>query len=89
MLVLVLARAVSIGAADANNPTGSKGLILIDKRGNYVRFFDPKTQKELSGFPTGQGAAHDLAVSPDLKTAYIPVYGDGVYNKTRTRGGAF
>jgi DNA-binding beta-propeller fold protein YncE len=86
VLVLVVAKAVSIGAADPNNPTGSNGLILIDKRGNYVRFFDPKTQKELSGFPTGQGAAHDLAVSPDLKTAYIPIYGDGVYNRNPNPG---
>ena len=86
VLVLVLARAVSIAAADPNNPTGSKGLILVDKRGNYVRFFDPKTQKELSGFPTGQGAAHDLAISPDLKTAYIPIYGDGVYNRNPNPG---
>jgi DNA-binding beta-propeller fold protein YncE len=86
VLVLVLAEVVTIGAADPNNPTGSKGLILVDKRGNYVRFFDPKTQKELSGFPTGQGAAHDLAISPDLKTAYIPIYGDGVYNRNPNPG---
>ena len=85
-LVLVSANGVSLGAADPNNPTGSKGLILVDKRGHYVRFFDPKTEKELSSFPTGQGAAHDLAVSPDLKTAYIPVYGDGVYNRNPNPG---
>ncbi len=86
VLVLVLARVVSIAAADPNNPTGSKGLILVDKRGNYVRFFDPKTEKELSGFPTGRGAAHDLAISPDLKTAYIPIYGDGIYNRNPNPG---
>jgi DNA-binding beta-propeller fold protein YncE len=61
-------------------------VILVDKRGHYVRCFDPKTDKELSGFPTGQGAAHDLAISPDLKTAYIPVYGDGVYNRNPNPG---
>jgi DNA-binding beta-propeller fold protein YncE len=85
-LLLVSATVVSLGAADPNNPTGSKGLILVDKRGHYVRFFDPKTEKELSSFPTGQGAAHDLAISPDLKTAYIPVYGDGVYNRNPNPG---
>jgi DNA-binding beta-propeller fold protein YncE len=85
-LVLISANVVSLGAADPNNPTGSKGLILVDKRGHYVRFFDPKTEKELSSFPTGQGAAHDLAISPDLKTAYIPVYGDGVYNRNPNPG---
>lgn len=86
VLVLVLARVVSIGAADPNNPTGNKGLILVDKRGSFVRFFDPKTQKELSSIPTGQGAPHDLAISPDLKTAYIPIYGDGIYNRNPNPG---
>jgi hypothetical protein len=85
-LVLVSANVVGIGAADPNNATGGKGLILVDKRGHYIRFFDPKTEKELSSFPTGQGAAHDLSISPDLKTAYIPVYGDGVYNRNPNPG---
>jgi DNA-binding beta-propeller fold protein YncE len=85
-LAVVVAEIVGVGAADPNNPTGSKGLILVDKRGHYVRFFDPKTEKELSAFPTGQGAAHDLALSPDLKTAYVPVYGDGVYGKNPNPG---
>ena len=86
MLGLLLANVVSLGAADPNNPTGNKGLILVDKRGKYVRFLDPKTQKELSSFSTGQGAPHDLAISPDLKTAYIPIYGDGIYNRNPNPG---
>jgi len=85
-VVLVLAAAAGIRAADPNNATGTKGLILVDKRGHFIRFFDPKSEKELSSFPTGPGAAHDLAVSPDLKTAYIPVYGDGVYNRNPNPG---
>lgn len=85
-LVLVVTEVVGVGAADPNNPTGGKGLILVDKRGHYVRFFDPKTEKELSAFPTGPGAAHDLAISPDLKTAYIPIYGDGVYMRNPNPG---
>jgi DNA-binding beta-propeller fold protein YncE len=85
MLALLSVEVAGI-AADPNNPTGSKGLILVDKRGHFIRFFDPKTEKELSSFPTGQGAAHDLAVSPDLKTAYIPVYGDGVYGRNPNPG---
>src|SRR5688572_25007747 len=88
VVILVLARGASIEAADPNNPTGDKGLMLVDKRGNYIRFFDPTTHKELSGFPTGQGAPHDLAISPDLKTAYIPIYGDGIYNRNPNPGQA-
>jgi DNA-binding beta-propeller fold protein YncE len=65
---------------DPNNPTGSHGLVLIDKRGAHVRFVDPSTYKELSNLEVGD-APHDLAISPDHKTVYIPIYGDGVYGK--------
>jgi YVTN family beta-propeller protein len=63
---------------DPNNPTGTHGLIVIDKIGRHVRFFDPSNFKEISNIEVGV-APHDVAISPDHKTAYIPVYGDGVY----------
>jgi YVTN family beta-propeller protein len=65
---------------DPNNPTGSHGLIVIDKIGRHVRFFDPSTYQEISNLDVGV-APHDVAISPDHKFAYIPVYGDGVYGK--------
>ena len=74
-----LIASVSLSAqGDPNNPTGSTGLLLIDKRGNHVRFFDPATFRELSSFSTGQKAPHEVAISRDHRTAYIPIYGDGV-----------
>jgi DNA-binding beta-propeller fold protein YncE len=63
---------------DVNNTTGTDGLIMIDKRGGYVRFFDPKTYTEISTL-TIDGTPHELAISPDHRTAYVPNYGDGVY----------
>jgi DNA-binding beta-propeller fold protein YncE len=51
---------------------------MIDKRGNLVRFFDPATLKETGTVDIG-GPPHELAISPDHKVAYIPIYGDGVY----------
>lgn len=76
----VAAAALAATVSDPNNPTGSRGLILIDKRGAHVRFVDPTSYKELSNLEVGN-APHDLAISPDHKTVYIPVYGDGVYGK--------
>ena len=79
--VIALAAMLSPALAatvDPNNPTGSHGLVLIDKRGAHIRFVDPSDYKELSSLEVGN-APHDLAISPDHKTVYIPVYGDGVY----------
>ena len=72
--------AASIANLDPNNPTGANGLVLIDKLGSHIRFFDPATFREISSIETDK-APHDLAFSPDHKTVYVPIYGDGVYGR--------
>jgi DNA-binding beta-propeller fold protein YncE len=86
LALTLLAHAPLLAAEDPNNPTGRNGLILVDKRGNYVRFFDPVTLKQLSSFSTGNQAGHEVAISPDHRTAYIPIYGDGVINRNPNPG---
>ena len=75
-----LALVFAAGRVDPNNPTGTHGLIVIDKIGRHVRFFDPSNFQEISNLEVGV-APHDVAISPDHKFAYIPVYGDGVYGR--------
>jgi YVTN family beta-propeller protein len=70
---------------DVNNPTGTRGLIMIDKQGVLVRFFDPTTLNELSQL-TIEGTPHELAISPDHQTAYVPDYGTGVYGRNPNPG---
>src|ERR1700753_1395953 len=82
-LALLAVFAVTAGTvpaknADPNNPTGNTGLILIDKMGHHLRFFDPKTWTEISNIEVAMNP-HDLALSPDHKTAYITIYGPGIY----------
>jgi len=77
---------LGVAADDPNNVTGNNGLILIDKRGNHIRFFNPATFAPQRFFSTGPLAPHDLAISPDRRTAYIPIYGDGIYRKNPNPG---
>src|SRR5580700_10315778 len=77
--------ALAAGRVDLNNPTGTHGLLVIDKIGRHVRFFDPSNFQEISSLEVGV-APHDLAVSPDHKFAYVPVYGDGVYGRNPNPG---
>jgi len=72
-------------SVDVNNPTGKQGLMLIDKIGRHIRFLDPSTFKEITNFEVGV-APHDLAVTSDHKTAYVPIYGDGVYGRNPNPG---
>jgi YVTN family beta-propeller protein len=71
--------------ADYNNPTGTKGLVLIDKIGRHIRFLNAASRQELSNIEVGV-APHDLAISPDHKTVYVPIYGDGVYGRNPNPG---
>jgi len=77
LLTLALAALPALGA-DPNNITGADGLIMIDKRGGLVRFFDPDSLAEIATLELA-GPPHELAISPDHKMAYVPLYGDGVY----------
>jgi DNA-binding beta-propeller fold protein YncE len=81
-MLLVAALPVLSADVNLNSPTGTHGLIMVDKVGGYVRFFDPATDKELAGFDASDAPGtkpHELAISPDHKTAYVSVYGSGVY----------
>jgi DNA-binding beta-propeller fold protein YncE len=83
--LVVLAGAASAGNLDVNNPTGTQGLIMIDKLGGFVRFFDPAKLQEIASL-TIEGTPHELALSPDRKTAYVPDYGSGVYGRNPSPG---
>jgi len=85
LFFLTAASMVPAASFDPNNPTGANGLILIDKLGRHVRFLDPNSFKEISNLEVGV-APHDLAISPDHKFAYIPVYGDGIYGRNPNPG---
>ena len=84
-----LAPLTALGGAESasallNHPTGTHGLIMVDKMGSRVLFFGPKGDREVgevrpAGDPTLR--PHELALSPDGHTAYVSVYGDGVFGR--------
>lgn len=80
LLAVCLAGAALAAKSDLNNPTGNTGVIMVDKLGAHVRFFDPATWKETANIAMGINP-HDFVVTADHKTAYIPIYGDGIYAK--------
>ncbi|MBV9578823.1 MAG: YncE family protein [Chloroflexi bacterium] len=63
---------------DVNNPTGSSGLIAIDKRGSRARFLDPDSYAELCSFDL-PARPHEVAIGADHQMAYVSIYGSGVY----------
>lgn len=62
---------------DPNFPTGTTGLIAVDKVGNQILFLDPRTYATVEVLQGFSLRVHELAISPDHTTAYAPIYGDG------------
>jgi YVTN family beta-propeller protein len=85
VFLIIAAIPAIAGLLDPNNPTGTGGVIMIDKRGGLVRFFDAATLKEVGTLQL-EAPPHELAIAPDHKTAYVPLYGDGVYGANPNPG---
>jgi DNA-binding beta-propeller fold protein YncE len=85
LIGLGLVATVTVSAnVNLSSPTGTHGLIMVDKIGGYIRFYDLTTDTELTSFEPSADYSikpHELAISPDHKFAYVTVYGDGIYGK--------
>jgi DNA-binding beta-propeller fold protein YncE len=66
-----------------SNVTGSSGLIAVDKVGNKIRFYDPLRLTEITSFDAPEPCVHELAIAHDHKTAFVPLYGDGIYGNNK------
>jgi YVTN family beta-propeller protein len=85
MSVVAVVMAASAAGEALNHTTGTRGLLLIDKLGGHVRFFDPATLAERSNIELPKNP-HDFALSADHRFAYVPIYGPGVYNRNPEPG---
>ncbi|MFM9882782.1 MAG: YncE family protein [Burkholderiales bacterium] len=66
-----------------NNPTGKRGIIAVDKVGGKVRFYDPSSFKELVALDVDK-LPHEVAIAPDHRTAYVSIYGPGIFGNNPT-----
>jgi DNA-binding beta-propeller fold protein YncE len=83
--ILALAAVLPAAGDSLNHTTGVQGLLMIDKLGGHVRFFDPTTLSERSNLELPKNP-HDFALSADHRFAYVPIYGPGVYNRNPEPG---
>ncbi len=65
---------------DVNNRPGGPNLIVTAKTAHKVHFLDAETLT-VSKTIDMPGSTHELALSPDGRTAYGTVYGEGIFAK--------
>jgi DNA-binding beta-propeller fold protein YncE len=77
--------ALPLAAQNAgSNVTGRSGVVAADKIANKIRFLDPVSLLEVASVESPGNTIHELAISYDHKTAYVPLYGDGIYGSNKT-----
>lgn len=59
-----------------------ENLIAVDKVANKVRFYDTAL-RETKVIDVAEPCVHELALSPDRRTAFIPLYGAGIYGNNK------
>jgi len=57
----------------------ARGIIAVDKVANKIRFYDPLSLEETKVLDGPEPCVHELAVAKDRRSAYVPLYGDGIY----------
>ena len=82
MLAIVMGLA---GQAVAQAPR--HGLLLVTNQGDRsLSILDADTGKLVATVPEGATRGHEVAASPDGKTAYVPIYGDSGVGQPGTDG---
>src|SRR5437660_1818950 len=55
-------------------------LVVVNKLGDTLAFFDTRDNSRVATIPLATHP-HEIAVAPDGRTAYVSIYGDGVYGR--------
>jgi YVTN family beta-propeller protein len=81
----------ALGQSSPNQPTAmdnhSRGSLLVVSQGNNsVTRVDPESGAKLTVLTTHEVRAHEVAVSPDGRWAYLPIYGNAGVGNPGTSG---
>src|SRR5579884_1691970 len=82
---LVLLSALMV--ANASNAGSSNAVLLVANQGDRdLSVIDPAAGKQLATIPEGGITGHEVAASPDGRTAFVPIYGNSGVGKPGTDG---
>jgi hypothetical protein len=86
-LCLVVPVSLLITNASAIPDSPAKPLLVATNQGDRdLSIIDPAAAKQLATVPEGGITGHEVATSPDGKTAYVPIYGSSGVGKPGTDG---
>ena len=78
---------IAAGAGAATVGDGHGPMLLVANQGDHtLSLIDPVAGNQITAVPVGGVTGHEVAVSPDGKLAYVPIYGNSGVGKPGTDG---
>ncbi len=72
--------------SSADGKSGGAILLVANKGAHDLGIIDPAAGQQLATVPEGGITGHEVAASPDGRTAYVPIYGNSGVGKPGTDG---
>jgi YVTN family beta-propeller protein len=78
---------LSLSFARSHSNVSDRDYLVVANKGEHTMgIIDPVADKQIATVPEGGITGHELAVSPDGKKAYVPIYGNSGVGKPGTDG---
>jgi DNA-binding beta-propeller fold protein YncE len=84
----VLAAAAMTTLPGISQGSAKPMLLVANQADRTLSLIDPVAGKQIAAIPVGGITGHEVAVSADAKTAYVPIYGDSGVGRPGTNGSA-
>lgn len=84
--VAIVVLAFTMGHSGAQSSRGDSFLLVANKGEHTLGIVDPAAGQQLAAVPEGGVTGHEVAASPDGRTAYVPIYGNSGVGKPGTDG---
>ena len=77
---------VFCASAAAQIPATHPSLLVANQQSHDLSIIDPTTGKQIAAVPENAITGHEVAASPNGRTAYVPIYGNAGVGKPGTDG---
>jgi YVTN family beta-propeller protein len=85
--IAVVLAGVTLAAPPAFTQGPAKPLLLVTNQADQtLSLIDPATDEQIAAIPVGGVTGHEVAATPDGKTAFVPIYGDAGVGRPGTDG---
>jgi len=87
LVMMVGLSAMSVSNGTASPDAGAHGMLLVANKGDQtLGIVDPRAGQQIATVAEGGTTGHEVAASPDGRTAYVPIYGNSGVGQPGTDG---